>query len=108
MATYKYVRDLKQVVIQTVYEQFETADQTLWDSLLENANDYADEDDLELFPIDAPEDPALWFKIFSYLDVGEFRNRLDDDWVSDRKGFTEITDSLEDGEGNEIFRSEEY
>jgi len=107
MATYKYVRNLKQIVIQTVYEEFDTTDQDLWDKLLENASDYADEDELENFPIDASDELALWFKLFSYLNEGEFTNSLADDWVSDRKGFTEITDSLEDSEGNEIFISNE-
>ncbi len=105
MATYKYVRNLRQIVIQTVYEEFDTTDQDLWDKLLKNANDYAYEDELENFPIDASDEVELWFKLFSYLIEGEFTNILPDDWFSDRKGFTDITDYLEDSEGNEIFIS---
>jgi hypothetical protein len=96
MARYKVTQELTQTVIQTFWEEFDTSDQENWDRLLENAAENLETDDkLDAFPLEAPEDPELWLRLYEHLYYAEYENQEEDNWVSDNKGFTEYDFSIE-------------
>jgi len=98
MAKYKVTQTLKQTVIQEFWEEFDTSDQENWNRLLENAAECSDDDEIEEFPLDAPEDPELWLILYKYLYYGEYKNQNEDYWLSDIKGFTEYDFSIKEVE----------
>ena len=104
MAIYKATQELTQTVIQTYWEEFDTDSQEQWDSLKSRLADAGEELDDDL-PEDAPSDPAVWFELYKKLYYAEYENQDDDDWVSDRKGFTEHSYFIEDADG-EVIASE--
>lgn len=103
MAIYKAMQELTQTVIQTYWEEFDTESQEQWDSLKSRVADAGEE--LDDLPEDVPSDPVVWFELYKKLYYAEYENQDDDDWVSDRKGFTEYSYSVEDADG-EVIASE--
>ena len=101
MPKYRMTQQLRQVVIQRYWEEFDTTDQDAWDDLRERleSNSSVDLDD---FPIDAPSDPAIWFELYKELYYLEYENTEEDDWISDRKGTTEYQFTLTDENGEEV------
>ena len=104
MAKYKAKQKLVQTVIQTYWEEFETENQEQWEFLRTRIEDCSGVS-LDDYPEDAPSDPAVWFELYKKLYYAEYENQYDDDWVSDRKGFTEHSYSIEDADG-EVIASE--
>ena len=104
MAIYKATQELTQTVVQTYWEEFDTESQEQWDLLKSRVADAGEELDDDL-PEDAPSDPTVWFELYKKLYYAEYQNQDDDDWVSDRKGFTEYSYSIEDADG-ELIASE--
>ena len=104
MAIYKATQELTQTVVQTYWEEFDTESQEQWESLKSRVEDSGAELDNDL-PADAPSDPNIWFELYKQLYYAEYENQEEDDWVSDRKGFTEYSFSLEDADG-EVIASE--
>lgn len=101
MAIYKAKQELTQTVVQTYWEEFDTEDQVQWDELKARIEDSGEDLDVDL-PDLAPSDPNVWFELYKKLYYAEYANQDEDDWVSDRKGFTEYNFSLEDSDGEVI------
>ena len=101
MPKFKAKQDRIVTVIQTFWEEFDTEDQDQWKSLKSRVEDSSGED-LEDYPDEAPSDPSVWFELFQLLYYAEWENDEDDDWVSDREGFSKIEFELEDSDGNVI------
>ncbi len=101
MATYKASLKLYQTVLQEFWEEFDTADQEKWESLKERIN-YSDPDFADSLPIDAPDDPQVWFEAYKELYYPEYENQEADYWISDAKGSTEYQYNLFDDEGNDV------
>lgn len=106
MATYKIIQKLHQKIIQEFWEEFDTSDQNKWDLLRSCAEERMDADEFSEVPEEAPEDPSQWFKLYKHYEVLEYKNAEPDDWISDRKGFTEHEYTLQDSEGD-VIQSEE-
>jgi hypothetical protein len=94
-------QQLRQVVLQEYWEEFDTGDQSAWEDLRDRAENNGSVD-LDDFPTDAPEDPAIWFSLYKEVNYLEYENQEEDDWVSDRKGSTEYEFILSDDDGNEV------
>ena len=101
MAIFKVKQNLTQIVIQTYWEEFDTENQEEWEALKNRVEENTG-DSLEDFPQDSPSDPELWYDLYKKLYYAEYQNKDDDDWISDRKGTTEYSYSLEDADGVEI------
>ncbi len=101
MPKYKMTQQLRQVVIQQYWEEFDTTDQDAWDDLRERV-EASGRSDLDNFPIDAPDDPEIWFQLYLELEYSEYRNQDNDDWISDRNGSTDYFFTLTDENGEEV------
>jgi len=105
MPKFRITQELRQVVIQRYWEEFDTTDQDAWDDLLsrlesDGAIDSAD------YPKEPPNDPAIWFALYKEMNCNEYGNQELDDWVSERKGFTECQFRLTTESGDEVMSEE--
>ena len=76
MPTYKFVHTTSWSAYQEDWEEFDTGDQDKWDELLEKTS--LDEDELNRFPKEAPQDPAIWFELYSSICEMDLENQGDD------------------------------
>lgn len=105
MPKFRMTQQLRQVVIQRYWEEFDTTDQDAWDDLRERIE--SNGSNVEDFPVDAPSDPEIWFQLYKELYYLEYENADEDDWISDRKGFTEYSFILTDETGEEVMSEDE-
>ncbi|MBU3548413.1 hypothetical protein [Polynucleobacter sp. P1-05-14] len=74
MPVYKFINSRSWTTFEDYWEEFDTADQKKWESVLENASYSVDESELEEFPKIAPADPSIWFELYSLINEVDLEN----------------------------------
>jgi hypothetical protein len=74
MPVYKFINSRSWTAIEDYWEEFDTADQAKWESVLEIASYSVDESELEEFPKIAPADPSVWFELYSLINEVDLEN----------------------------------
>lgn len=98
----KYIyKEFHQVVV-SYEDEFDVTDNEKWQMLLQLAEERGiDEEDLEGFPNEPPEDAEVWFQLYRLVDMQAVANPIED-WVTERKGGYETESCLLDDKGQII------
>ena len=95
MPTFKFIHTQVHRVDRIFFEEFDTDDQDQWDEVKAKAQGMMDSDEFSALPDEAPDDVAIWLRVYSFVDAIELADS-EDDWVTDRKGgyesYFQVTD----------------
>lgn len=89
-------------VVVSYEDEFDVTDNEKWQMLLQLAEDNGlDEEDLEEFPKEPPEDAEVWFELYRLIEMYSVADRQED-WRTERKGGYDIEWYLLDDKGQTI------